>query len=287
MSQRTREVVFPLLVIAMLGFIAGGFVGPSAFRIGSLSASFVSGVLVVYWLIIIRNARDDEAHAALYERERRCPTASEESPVNPVPDNVVNLIAATTAVPTVAFTTDELLQRLRDADWFQFEKAVAVIYSHHGYSVTRRGGAKPDGGIDLIVERDAEVVAVQCKHWTAWKINVRTVRELVGAMADASLAKGALVTLSGYTGEAKQLADRHGIQIVNETALRMMLEALSAATIPSLLSILDDTRKFCPKCESLMVLRTAEKGINAGSSFWGCSAYPRCRYRMQVTAKAA
>ncbi len=31
------------------------------------------------------------------------------------------------------------------------------------------------------------------------------------------------------------------------------------------------------KCGSKMVLRTAKKGPNAGSRFWGCTAYPRCR----------
>ena len=33
----------------------------------------------------------------------------------------------------------------------------------------------------------------------------------------------------------------------------------------------------CPKCGADMVLRTAKKGRNAGSRFWGCSAYPNCR----------
>ncbi|WP_083250972.1 nuclease-related domain-containing protein [Acidihalobacter aeolianus] len=37
------------------------------------------------------------------------------------------------------------------------------------------------------------------------------------------------------------------------------------------------TRRRCPKCGSLMVLRTAKKGANAGKQFWACSAYPTCR----------
>lgn len=32
----------------------------------------------------------------------------------------------------------------------------------------------------------------------------------------------------------------------------------------------------CPKCEKPMRLRTARKGRNAGSQFWGCSNFPRC-----------
>lgn len=33
----------------------------------------------------------------------------------------------------------------------------------------------------------------------------------------------------------------------------------------------------CPQCGKSMVLRTAKSGRNAGSQFWGCSAYPDCR----------
>ncbi|MGO1192066.1 topoisomerase DNA-binding C4 zinc finger domain-containing protein [Vibrio casei] len=31
-------------------------------------------------------------------------------------------------------------------------------------------------------------------------------------------------------------------------------------------------------CQSNLVLRTAKKGTNAGSQFYGCESFPRCRY---------
>ena len=34
----------------------------------------------------------------------------------------------------------------------------------------------------------------------------------------------------------------------------------------------------CPKCGGALVLRTARKGANTGGQFFGCSAFPRCRY---------
>ena len=33
----------------------------------------------------------------------------------------------------------------------------------------------------------------------------------------------------------------------------------------------------CTKCGGNMVERTAKRGARAGSKFWGCSNYPRCR----------
>jgi hypothetical protein len=42
--------------------------------------------------------------------------------------------------------------------------------------------------------------------------------------------------------------------------------------------------KICPKCLSPMVKRTAKKGSNAGGQFWGCSAFPKCRYVEEINA---
>jgi len=33
----------------------------------------------------------------------------------------------------------------------------------------------------------------------------------------------------------------------------------------------------CPRCGSPMVLRTSKQGKNAGSQFWGCSTFPKCK----------
>ena len=42
----------------------------------------------------------------------------------------------------------------------------------------------------------------------------------------------------------------------------------------------------CPKCDRLMVRRTARRGANAGAEFWGCSEFPRCRSVVQDRAPA-
>ncbi len=34
---------------------------------------------------------------------------------------------------------------------------------------------------------------------------------------------------------------------------------------------------LCPKCGSVMVVRTAKTGANRGEQFWGCSNFPHCR----------
>jgi restriction system protein len=173
----------------------------------------------------------------------------------------------------------KLIDRLREIDWFQFERFVAYLYEKRGYNVTRKGGANPDGGIDLVIEKDGEKFAVQCKHWKSWNVGVKAIREFLGALTDSKIQKGIFITLEGYSGDAKQLADKHGIEIINETGLRRLAEGLDFGD-PKIVEIFSDTRKICPKCEQPLVKRIANKGPNAGGQFWGCSTYPRCHFTM-------
>ena len=69
-----------------------------------------------------------------------------------------------------------MTSQLCDVDWYQFEKVVGQVYEGQGYTLERRGGANPDGGIDLLIERDGERSAVQCKHWKKWKVKSSLVR---------------------------------------------------------------------------------------------------------------
>jgi restriction system protein len=198
-----------------------------------------------------------------------------------IPDQPVSSAAPTRPTRQVE-DSGELLDRVRHIDWFQFEQVVGLVYRKLGYSVERRGGAHPDGGIDLVITNDGERTAIQCKHRKTWNVGVKTVREFLGALADAGLKRGALVTLGGYTAEAAQLAQKHGIELIHEPVQPPLLEQTDALSDPKIQTTLADRRKFCPKCESEMVLWTATRGSKVGQRFWGCSSYPKCRFTLQV-----
>jgi restriction system protein len=207
-----------------------------------------------------------------------------EPEVTVAPPSVANLKVESPEPARVEIKPSQLLEQLKKIDWFQFEKIVALTYRKLGYTVNRRGGASPDGGIDLIIEKDGIIKAVQCKQWRTWNVGVKPVREFLGALTDAKIEKGVFITLRGYTGDAKQLAEKHGIEILKETGLTGMLEATDARFDPETLEILKDTRKFCPKCEREMALKTATKGKGAGQQFWACTGYPwKCRYTMPAS----
>jgi len=40
---------------------------------------------------------------------------------------------------------------------------------------------------------------------------------------------------------------------------------------------------YCPKCGNGLIIRTAKRGNNIGSKFYGCTNYPRCKYTKNIT----
>jgi Holliday junction resolvase-like predicted endonuclease len=217
-------------------------------------------------------------------REQRSRSTNENVFANSSPAQNHDSYAFKVSAPPLATPKPaDFMEQLRSMDWFQFEKLVGHVYQKRGYSVTRRGGANPDGGIDLIVAKDGQRAAIQCKQWKTWNVGVKAIREFLGALKDANIQKGIFITVRGYTGDAKDLAQRHGIEIMDETGLNQLLKSTDARFDPTMLELLNDTRKFCPKCERKLVVRTAEKGSNRGGKFWGCSGYPQgCCFTMPI-----
>ena len=54
-------------------------------------------------------------------------------------------------------------------------------------------------------------------------------------------------------------------------------EQLAASRIATRQQQEHDPLPACPSCGKPMSLRTARQGANAGSQFWGCTAYPNCK----------
>jgi restriction system protein len=102
------------------------------------------------------------------------------------------------------------------------------------------------------------------------------------------------VTSGKFTGDAVDFARTSGIRLVDGEELLLMIRAvqrkpqgpLASAAVASAVPVAapDALTPACPKCGCAMVIRTAHKGPNAGSRFWGCPSYPRCRGIVNVSA---
>lgn len=178
--------------------------------------------------------------------------------------------AGTAPAARGAWSGLSIRESLGEIDWYQFEKFCAAVLRSEGYAVERKGGAQPDGGVDLIAAKDGHATLVQCKHWRTWTVQEKVVRELLGSMTHYKVSRGALYTLAGATKPAEAFAWQHGIEIVDGAALAARAKAGLSDVL--LTSLLDSREHRCPKCEAPMVWRTGDF-----TPFWGCSTYPRCR----------
>ena len=48
----------------------------------------------------------------------------------------------------------------------------------------------------------------------------------------------------------------------------------------------ESEKKICPLCGCDLILRTAKRGANVGKQFYGCSAFPKCRYILNLTEES-
>jgi YVTN family beta-propeller protein len=183
-------------------------------------------------------------------------------------------------------TTADGLDWLRALDWRQFEELVGRAYQGQGYQVlpTAHGA---DGGIDLILTRGTERIFVQCKHWRSSQVGVQVARELFGLVSAHQATWGVVATSGRFTAEAKEFAHHARLTLLDGPAVAQLI-ALGQTSqrsagpplnqdspIPA--PVQRSTEPTCPICASAMKLRTARRGPDAGSKFWGCSRYPGCK----------
>jgi restriction system protein len=134
---------------------------------------------------------------------------------------------------------DDALSRVT---WGAFEHMVAEHFRRQGYRVEHTGNGDgrnlTDGGIDLKLHREQELIVVQCKHWNSFQVPHNDLHQLIGVMHTVE-ATGAIVITSGeFTTSAIEAAAkfRH-IRLIDGKTIRAMLgpvaePVVDAPTLP-------------------------------------------------------
>ncbi|BDS05068.1 membrane protein [Oceaniferula spumae] len=180
----------------------------------------------------------------------------------------------------------ESIETLNELSWKDFENVTGELFRQRGYKVEEMLGGGADGGVDLRLRRDGQLTLVQCKQWKNKNVGLPIIRELLGAMTAESADKGILVTTSTFTSEAGSFAMPHGIKLINGDQLSQEITGLNPpSAAPNFAPVSaqpNSSTPACPKCSQPMAIRTAKRGTNSGTQFWGCSSYPKCRGTMSI-----
>lgn len=171
-----------------------------------------------------------------------------------------------------------------DFTWQEFEHIIGEHYRRQGYMAEVVGSPAGDGGVDILLNGHGQTLLVQCKHWKAFKVGVHEVRDLHSVVTSRRVSGGILITSGRFTAEAKAYAAETGIRLVDGAALSQLLHAAQASLVtpapelkPPAPIAPSAAGPTCPRCGKRMVRRTAQTGAHAGSDFWGCPSYPKCK----------
>jgi restriction system protein len=203
--------------------------------------------------------------------------------------NILWLFAAVVAVAALAGmgrrwmdrTRFESNVRLDDLTWREFEGYLAEFFRRRGSSVTYRGGAVADGGVDLLLDDARGRRIVQAKHWKVRRVGVDKLRELWGIREDERAVGAVLVTSGGFTPDALRFAEGKQLELIDGDQLVRLIAEVKGNTPrvpPAPLAA-----EMCPQCaRGVLEKRLARRGANAGSHFLGCSGFPECRYTRSI-----
>lgn len=164
------------------------------------------------------------------------------------------------------------IQEVDTMDGFQFEHYLVELFKSHHFSA-KKTSDRNDFGADLLLKKDGKNIVVQAKRHKS-NVGIQAVQEVLGAQAYYKAQEAWVVTNSGYTKPAVDLARKSNVRLIDRNGLIKLQNKSSGNTSPSKIKkeVEAKEKKTCEKCGGDMVLRRGKKGI-----FYGCKNFPQCR----------
>lgn len=174
------------------------------------------------------------------------------------------------------------LDALRALSWQDFEVLVGEAFRRDGYAMLEapKGGA--DGGVDLVMSKDSRKHLIQCKQWRNRSVGEPIIREQFGILTHEGADEAVVITSGSFTPGALAFARGKPMRLIDGPELLELVKSVQPPAAAPLSATAPDPQPVasnpsCPTCGKSMVMRTARRGSNAGSHFWGCPDFPRCR----------
>lgn len=157
----------------------------------------------------------------------------------------------------------------------QFEHYLKELFLSRGYKV-KMTATTGDFGADLILSKEDRRIVVQAKRYSK-AVGIKAVQEVIAAVKMYGATEAWVVTNSGFTKAAVELAGKHEVKLIDRYQLITLINQLSPQQNPNPSQIKREIKpkslKKCEKCGSDMLIRKGPRGI-----FYGCSSFPKCRH---------
>lgn len=159
-----------------------------------------------------------------------------------------------------------------------FEDFCANILRGNGYTDVEVTKTTGDHGIDVLAKKDGIKYAIQCKRYSK-PVGNKAVQEAYSGKDIYKADVAVVMSNMDFTAQAIEDAKKLNVELWNRDKIYSLQKVGKMETFQT--SVKKETL-VCPKCGGELVLRTAKKGSNIGSQFYGCSNYPNCKYTRNI-----
>lgn len=155
----------------------------------------------------------------------------------------------------------------------EFEEFCADVLRGNGYTDVEVTKGSGDHGVDVLAKKDGLKYAIQCKRYSK-PVGNKAVQEVYSGKDIYKADVAVVMSNMDFTQQAIEDARKLNVELWNRDKI-YSLQKKGNIEIPE---PSEENNLICPKCGGELVLRTAKKGANAGTQFYGCSNYPNCKY---------
>ena len=132
-------------------------------------------------------------------------------------------------------TSPKLTEGLQNLSGVDFERLILALLTRMGFhaEMTKTTG---DGGIDIIAVLDKPIIGgrylFQCKRFSPDNfVGGPTVRDFYGAVTADRAIKGILITTSDFTAQAREFAEKAGVELIAMPQLNGLLAEFGLTTL--------------------------------------------------------
>ncbi len=162
-----------------------------------------------------------------------------------------------------------------------FEYFCADILRGNGFKDVEVTKASGDHGIDVLAKKDGIKYAIQCKRYSK-PVGNKAVQEAYSGKDIYKADVAVVMSNMDFTAQAIEDAQKLKVELWDRNKI-YSLQNKSTVEIQTQNKTKEEKDDLiCPKCGGTLIVRTAKKGPNAGSQFYGCSNYPNCKYTRDI-----
>jgi restriction system protein len=174
-----------------------------------------------------------------------------------------------------AYERKKLLQNQAQLGWLksqnihsmtgtQFELYLKKIFENLGYSVQTTSQTN-DQGADLIIRNQNESVVIQAKRYNK-NVGNAAVQEVVAAVNYYGTNRGIVITNSGFTKSAYDLANANNVELIDGQQLNFLIIKMENEINRKIKAAL---KNFCPKCDKPLNDKRSKFCIHCGTKLTG------------------